>query len=418
MSRIRKSKSDRKTKVKRRETRLVRAKKKKLDLFHSALDHAGLRDAYQKLHDLLRAKLLTYVLPEPVVELGAGTEGLPEATSLRNRFYELWRAPSSEKDETLSPREWFCVLNGLQDRLTAMEYVLRTQRKTDFAKPYWQEMAAFAAQVREVVGTRRQSALGWFILDLWQEILLKSRIEHRIFWYDLSWLSTSRRKSTYHVVLRCLKPKPAVIEVDRSRRPVFRCTLFASPPEAKELSWPRSELGVTFGPDEFPVYMQSHVLEQLKRRIPFSSPVSVTLSLGKPVFVKRDDDSILVEYRCGDHRLGYFVGAVIGDKVLIKTFLFLTMQGTPEADLLYKKLRLTRKDIEYTRLDELSLFAAPDIRQDKELTRMLQQCACGHLLELDLEEELENVRTGGAAFLRDFLAPLHVEAEKSATPTA
>jgi hypothetical protein len=84
----------------------------------------------------------------------------------------------------------------------------------------------------------------------------------------------------------------------------------------------------------------------------------------------------------GGIRIGYFVGNVIGGKVLIRTFLFLTMQGTPESKLLYQRLGVRRADIERLGLDELATYLYTDLGDDEQLARILTDCGCGGLLEL------------------------------------
>ena len=76
------------------------------------------------------------------------------------------------------------------------------------------------------------------------------------------------------------------------------------------------------------------------------------------------------------------LGSVIDDKVLIRTFLFLTMQGTPESRLLHDRLGARRHEIERLRLDELATFLDTDLADDPELTRIFTDCGCGHLFHL------------------------------------
>src|SRR6185369_8303135 len=70
-------------------------------------------------------------------------------------------------------------------------------------------------------------------------------------------------------------------------------------------------------------------------------------------------------------------------RLIITTFLFLTMQGTPEAQRLARKLKLRRMDIEYQRLDELETFLNTDLRNDPLLAELFEECGCGHLLRLN-----------------------------------
>ena len=71
----------------------------------------------------------------------------------------------------------------------------------------------------------------------------------------------------------------------------------------------------------------------------------------------------------------------------MKTFLFLTMQGTPEARCLRQKLGLSRKDIEYFKLDNFFTLACSDLGEDPELRRTLGECGCDYLLDFSDPEQ-------------------------------
>ncbi len=105
-------------------------------------------------------------------------------------------------------------------------------------------------------------------------------------------------------------------------------------------------------------------------------------ALADPVVFPADQGKYLVELRYGAGRAGYFVAKVFPGFVLILTFLFLTMEGTPEAKLLREKLGLHRKHIEEYHLDRFFTLIGSDIADDPLLSRVLAECGCGHLLSL------------------------------------
>ena len=105
-------------------------------------------------------------------------------------------------------------------------------------------------------------------------------------------------------------------------------------------------------------------------------------ALDQPVVFPADQGKYLVELRYGTGRAGYFVAKVFPGFVLILTFLFLTMEGTPEAKLLREKLGLHRKHIEEYHLDRFFTLTGSDIANDPLLSRVLAECGCGHLIAL------------------------------------
>ncbi len=360
-------------------------------------------DAFLRLSPRLRDILRRCVAPVPEVKLNATAEGYAEADEIRRRFYELLRVRSKDAGAVISPREWLCVIAPLQKHVEALEQVVKQERYPVDNSP-WREIFTFATAIRAFAEKDEKKVFGWFLVDLLEEVLIHSQIDERIFWYDVQGGPAPGGKWGLTVRLHCTKPVKMMLDVDHAPRPAFRLTLFYKPPKVTQISWPKSQLGLTYGRDQFPVYMQYHVLEQLKRRVPTASPISVTMSLSEPVFTKLADNKVLVEYRSGERKLGYFVGMIIGEAVLLKTFLFLTMQGTPESDLLYRKLRLTRSDIEYLHLDELSLFTDPVIQNDPVLRRLCKECGCGHLLDIDSDDAPDERHRRDAETLKKYLS--------------
>ena len=102
-------------------------------------------------------------------------------------------------------------------------------------------------------------------------------------------------------------------------------------------------------------------------------------SLRFPFITAAEGDRFTVEYRILEWRLGYLYARRTAEGIVVTTFVFLTMEGTPEARLLYDKLRLRRSDIAYQDLDKLATFTRTDLLDDPELRVILEQCGCGHL---------------------------------------
>src|SRR4051794_16659731 len=121
------------------------------------------------------------------------------------------------------------------------------------------------------------------------------------------------------------------------------------------------------------------------------------------LFPTSRSDQFLCEYRLYQHRLGYFPVTRLADKLVVRTFLFLTMQGTPEQRKLCRQLGLMRAKIEATELDQLGLFLTTDIQTDPVLRKLFAKCGCGHLLDMVKPEFREQCRKGYAEDLRRYL---------------
>jgi hypothetical protein len=163
--------------------------------------------------------------------------------------------------------------------------------------------------------------------------------------------------------------------------------------------WPE-ELGID-AEAQWPVFVQSHALKQLRERLDvyaYADWVEHWLheSLAKPKIVSRlSRDQLLVAFEAHGKRLGYLVVTAGAGWVAVRTFLFLTMAQTPEGNLLEKRLKLTRDEITYWRLHELSRFTQTDLKDDPAMRRLLCECGCGHLFELaeDAQALVPTVKT-------------------------
>src|SRR6202012_3373976 len=104
-------------------------------------------------------------------------------------------------------------------------------------------------------------------------------------------------------------------------------------------------------------------------------------SLEGPHIIERQGKDWFVEFRIEKKRMGYLVVTPLRDLIAVRTFLFLTMDRTPESRLLKKKLRLSRPEISWLGLHELSAFTKTDLKDDLELGGLFRECGCGQLFE-------------------------------------
>ncbi len=114
------------------------------------------------------------------------------------------------------------------------------------------------------------------------------------------------------------------------------------------------------------------------------------------------NESVLVAHHFFGYKVGYFVAAILDDMVAIVTYLFLTMDGTPEGRRLHERLRLRRPDKEHLELDKLNTFLLSDIRKDAELAEIFRECGCGHLLNMVKDAEVPDALSGKADEVRQY----------------
>ncbi|MGB3467773.1 MAG: hypothetical protein WBA74_20975 [Cyclobacteriaceae bacterium] len=136
----------------------------------------------------------------------------------------------------------------------------------------------------------------------------------------------------------------------------------------------------------FPVYFQEHAYNRLCERINcVDRGMLVTYMLVSFASDKEQyyiGDTRLVAFNYRGLKLGYFVVKLVKDKFLVKTFLFITADGTPEGNRLRRYLGINKTDKKYLRLDKVSTFLQPVILRDPVLKKAFEKAGCYHLLRL------------------------------------
>jgi hypothetical protein len=191
--------------------------------------------------------------------------------------------------------------------------------------------------------------------------------------------------------VHCHQISPATLVVDGQPRAAYRCGLPIIPGPVDWVSWDHGLVPtLTTEKRNLPVFVQSHVFDRIYGRNGRLSELAgyedclhegIWTSLKTPVIHSLRGSDLLVDYRLRGIKLGYLVVRLLPEAALVRTFKFLTMDGTPEGDQLFEKLRLLRPDKEYLGLDKLAAFAASDLQNDTELTSMFRECGCGELFD-------------------------------------
>jgi hypothetical protein len=197
------------------------------------------------------------------------------------------------------------------------------------------------------------------------------------------------------------KGKPGLFsEIYRTRLPKVKVQIDEQPRPAWQLAWyvPEPELGLKFinMPSEalylppgkmLDVYIQSHALNRLAERLKGIDIsvlyYSVLNSFNQPKVCRNRRGVLLLEYSVLDDKVGYFVCEVAEEKVILKTFLFLTHNGTPEAEKLQATMGLMKEDISYLDIDKLSTFVLSDIADNDRLKQLFIDAGCECLFQFD-----------------------------------
>lgn len=220
--------------------------------------------------------------------------------------------------------------------------------------------------------------------------IINSDIGKNLYWADHNMVKTPepRRGIDNIITLYSCKSESISVEFNGSSRPAKRLG-FAFPSDGLVLIDIKPSVLNINGPfAEIPlnVYIQSHALQRLSERIDcFLTGLlhyNMYLSLKDPVVFYDNNNEILIEYRFFDTRAGYFRISIIEGMVIIRTFLFITNNGTPEGQKLSKLTGLQKLDKNYLGIDKLSTFMDSDIKENKEVQRIFEKAGCRCLIEL------------------------------------
>jgi hypothetical protein len=338
----------------------------------------------------------THPYAPPEVLLDPSASALPGADCLCEDMENALDRVCLDADPSVSASTFLAVAAPLRKFLAGFH--------SQDTGPEQRELTRRSHEAAAQLTTIGENLMEKLISALEQASVAHSRIETKFFWFTDRYESCSSPTGgrVYRVRVTGEPCQRKNIYLDGNPRPVYRCAAWFDE-GIRWTSWDATALGIVSPGETYEVYIQAHAIEQFHRRIRIHAECLVRYemmrSLAEPVVVERRGRTLLVEYRFLRRRLGYFVAEPVDDIdfdemkcfVLVRTFLFLTMQGTPEARLLKEKFGLSQPDIEYLDLDELKCFLDTDLKNDPELVRRFDECGCGHLLrmtELNFQDEL------------------------------
>ncbi len=193
----------------------------------------------------------------------------------------------------------------------------------------------------------------------------------------------------FHIVkVKHYRPVKRSIAIEGKRRPII------------QFGWPIANGGIWYfkiknhkikdiykgDKKELEVYIQSHAIRRFEERTRPLSLIFCRLFMAKLLrnysIAEVFRGKILIPQYYGDIKIGYFVAAVIDEKVIIKTFLFITHQSTPEGHLLEKVSGLGKKDISYWRFDSVSSFLSNPPEEDSLIKKIMQEAGIDKLFDL------------------------------------
>lgn len=136
-----------------------------------------------------------------------------------------------------------------------------------------------------------------------------------------------------------------------------------------------------------PVYVQAHALNRLSERMDGVTKgflhLYIYVSLKNPEIYRNKKGEWLFEFKLLNHKVGYFVADIIDQKIILRTFLFITNNGTPEGDKLLEHTGFLKEDKQYLAIDKFSSFMHSDIKNNERIKSIFINAGCQSLFEID-----------------------------------
>ena len=192
-----------------------------------------------------------------------------------------------------------------------------------------------------------------------------------------------------NLVISVHQAQSSMLMIHGNNRPVFR---LGKPCPDNQFTWisvAASLVGDHYkGKEkELDVYIQSHALNRLKERLDIIDNMSLNYQLitgtcNIKTFEFYGEYLLLPFVSFSEVKVGYFVANVIGDKLVFRTFLFITHSCTPEGDKLKEISGLQKSDIKYWQFDRLSTIALANVDNNPVLLNLLKELGIDDLLKL------------------------------------
>ncbi|PWE00206.1 hypothetical protein [Marinilabilia rubra] len=137
---------------------------------------------------------------------------------------------------------------------------------------------------------------------------------------------------------------------------------------------------------EIEVFIQSHALHRIKERLDYFNDILLNYWIFwntiKLKGIQSYKDYLLIPFEVFDIKVGYFAATILDEKLLIRSFLFLTHSSTPEGDKLKELTGLGKYDVSYWRIDRYSTFMGLKEKEYPHLKELFSQAGLQDLFKL------------------------------------
>lgn len=156
------------------------------------------------------------------------------------------------------------------------------------------------------------------------------------------------------------------------------------------------------------VYIQKHALNRLKERLDCIDSKLINTMLIINILqcnvVRNRKGQPLIEFNISGSKVGYLIYNYVQGVVVIRTFLLLTNNDTPEGEKLHDLYGLEKLDKQHMGIDKLSSFALSDIDKNPKVKKVFEDADCQGLFNVsDFIDSKEHNEMHNAAKIAQYL---------------
>lgn len=178
------------------------------------------------------------------------------------------------------------------------------------------------------------------------------------------------------------------VEINKQKRTAYELILWTEKRGTHSPKITAEKFGISGWMNKLPisVFFLDHAYNRFHERLGFgASPElykEVTNAFQNPQLTRVGFTQYLLEFSLNGQKAGYFRGDLNGDKFIVRTFLFLTNNGTPEGDKLTKLLGINKIDKEYWKLGKLQTYFNSDIGENATLREIYAKAGCNSIFNI------------------------------------
>ncbi len=282
-----------------------------------------------------------------------------------------------------------CIIEGL------MSYIERHIKTDESTK---KELEKDIKYLEEYFSTRDKQLLliNYVLLDFQQSLTIPSRKMYTLH-FVIPAVANYKKCSVctfYH--LKKHEPVKEYININNHWRPVYKVQqpdfeIKTDDVVIKDCKINASLLSDVYkgSNDELPVYIQSHALDRICERLYPLNIILINQLILKNLFtnpkIQYFNKRILIEINMKLGKMGYFLAEIIDEKIILKTFLLISNNSTPEGILFKQLTGFSKSDVDYWDLDSLPTFVNNDMDKNNHLYTFFEQAGLLHLFKLSPE---------------------------------